>query len=224
MAAGETVRTITLVAGPVVDASGAVLVDAGGSGVEFVLATNADVNARIADAAVGGRLATFSVSAGRASAEEIAQQVDEIGVVQTRLRLAETDVLFNLCPVHPVQQIKFVSISKETGQNLRMLPGGQVHLKLLTSSVQARRDGRAFVDFVLTEGASQSWPWPALAVILVDLVQASVRPYGIARIVQAFVNVNLALDAQKSWPALELSRESLQAPAVVDGCAGTFCP
>ena len=62
MAAGETVRTITLVAGPVVDASGAVLVDAGGSGVEFVLATNADVNARIADAAVGGRLATFSVS------------------------------------------------------------------------------------------------------------------------------------------------------------------
>ena len=97
-------------------------------------------------------------------------------------------------------------------------------MKLLTSSVQARRDGRAFVDFVLTEGASQSWPWPALAVILVDLVQASVRPYGIARIVQAFVNVNLALDAQKSWPALELSRESLQAPAVVDGCAGTFCP
>ena len=69
---------------------------------------------RIADAAVGGRLATFSVGAGRASAEEIAQQVDAIGVVQTRLRLAETNVLFAPCPVQPVvaNQVEY----KETGK------------------------------------------------------------------------------------------------------------
>ena len=117
MTAGEAAWTDALVAGPVVDASGAVLADAGGAGVEFVLTTDADViriagavetraeiaalavvHARIADAAVGGRLATFSVGAGRASAEEIAQQIDAIGVVQTRLRLAETDVLFAPLP------------------------------------------------------------------------------------------------------------------------------
>ena len=117
MTAGEAAWTDALVAGPVVDASGAVLADAGGAGVKFVLTTDADViriagavetraeiaalavvHARIADAAVGGRLATFSVGAGRASAEEIAQQIDAIGVVQTRLRLAETDVLFAPLP------------------------------------------------------------------------------------------------------------------------------
>ena len=156
MAAGEAVRTITLVAGPVVDASGAVLVDAGGSGVEFLLATDDD-EIRIARA------------------------------VKTRAEIAG-------------------------------------------AAVEAGRDGRAFVDFVLTEGASQSWPWPSLAVILVDLVQASVRPYGIARIVQAYVN--LALNAQKSWPAPAL--ETFQgvaaglavvarlAPAVVDAVLALF--
>ena len=92
---------------------------------------------RIDDAMVGGRLATFSISAGRASAEEIAQQVDAIGVVQTRLQLAEINVLFAPLsgPACPANQIE---INKEKDQNGQIqVPGGQVHLKLLTSSVQA---------------------------------------------------------------------------------------
>ena len=99
MATGEAVRADVLVAGPVV----AVLAHVGGAGIEFVLATDADVvrlaravetraeiaaqavvYTRIADAAVGGRLATLSVRAGRTSAEKVAQQVEAIGVVQTR--------------------------------------------------------------------------------------------------------------------------------------------
>ena len=68
--------------------------------------------------------------------------------------------------------------------------------------------------------------------ILVDLVQASVRPYWIAWIVQAFVNVNLALDAQESRPALAL--ETFQGvaagaamlarltPAIVDAVLALF--
>ena len=61
-----------------------------------------------------------------------------------------------------------------------------MHLKLLTSSVQARRDGRAFVDFVLTEGASQSWPWPALALAIE------------ARIAGTFVHLDSAVGARSA--------------------------
>ena len=123
--------------------------------VEFVLATDADVvriaravetraeiaaeavvHARIADVAVGGRLVPFSVGAGRTSAEEIAQQIDAIGV-QTRLQLAEINVLF--APLSgPACPGNLIEINKETDQNGQIqVPGGQVHLKLLTSSVQA---------------------------------------------------------------------------------------
>ena len=85
---------------------------------------------RIADATVGGRLATFSISAGRASAEEIAQQVDAIGVVQTRpFCTSVRSILFFFFK----NQIEY----KEADQKgNKLLPGGQVHLKLLISSVK----------------------------------------------------------------------------------------
>ena len=106
------------------------------------IAAQAVVHARIADVAVGGRLVPFSVGAGRTSAEEIAQQVDAIGVAQTRLQLAEINVLFAPLsgPACPAVQIE---INKETDQNGQIqVPGGQVHLKLLTSSRQGETGAR----------------------------------------------------------------------------------
>lgn len=196
MTARETIRTDALVAGPVVDTSGAILADSGGAGVEFVLTSDSDVirvtsavqsgtkvatlaviHARVADTTIRGRFATFAIRTRRASAEKVAQQIDTIGVVQTRLRLAETNVL--LAPLaSPACWASTLEIVDKFSAD---------------SAIETRRDGRAFVDFVLAQSSSESWA--TLAVILVDLIQASVGSNRIARVVQALVDVNFALDA-----------------------------
>lgn len=98
------------------------------------------------------------------------------------------------------------------------------------ATVEAGRNGCAFVDFIFAQGARESWP--ALAVVFVDLIQAAVGTDGIARVVQAFVDVNLALDAEETGPTLAL--EALQrigasasvlarlAPAIVDAVLAVF--
>ena len=121
--------------------------------------------------------------------------------------------------------------SGAVSQRFPSVPDGQAQKKLPSKLMQLAlfRHG---CDWQKLMSFSHLCPesWPALAVILVDLVQASVRPYGIARIVQAYVN--LALNAQKSWPAPAL--ETFQgvaaglavvarlAPAVVDAVLALF--
>ena len=144
-----------------------VLLDAVGAGVEFVLATDAEVHKlqlrpepkswhwpsfmpRIADAAVGGRLATISVSGGRASAEETPSKLMQLSLFRHGCG----------CPFRTsVQQIHFVNKEADQKEQIQV-PGGQVHLKLLLqfgagAAFEAGRDGGAFVDFVLTAGGSQ---------------------------------------------------------------------